>query len=78
MEKNAWAICNDVKCRVDEEPGLAGDFLISMVTNTKENQFFWNRKYLIDYISAKAQKRQSSLSGYHYFKKNREFYERSL
>ena len=73
MEKNAWAICNNVKCRVDEEPGPVGDFLISMVTDTKENQFLWKRKYLIDYISAKAQKRQSSLPGYHYFKKIENF-----
>ena len=68
------SICNDVKCRVDEEPGPAGDVLISMVTNTRENQFL-EQKVSDRLHQCKGTEKTVISSRIPLLLKNREFYE---
>ena len=57
MERNAWRVSQDVVSRIDGEPGPAGDCMRAFVTNTKEQQFFFNTKQLQEYNAVKSEKR---------------------
>ena len=56
--------------RIDCEPGPAGDCMKAYVTDTKEQQFFFNTEYLQKYSAAKNQRlRKAKVSAHNYFKK---------
>lgn len=71
IERNAWKVAQDVVSRIDGEPGPAGDCMKAYVTDTKEQQFFFNTEYLQKYSAAKSEVRKAKVPGHNYFKKNR-------
>ena len=70
MERNAWRVSQDVVSRIDGEPGPAGDCMRAFVTNTKEQQFFFNTKQLQEYNVVKSETTKQQVPGHNYFKKN--------
>ena len=70
MERNAWRVSQDVVSRIDGEPGPAGDCMRAFVTNTKEQQFFFNTKQLQEYNVVKSETTKQQVPGHSYFKKN--------
>lgn len=69
MERNAWKVAQDVVSRIDGEPGPAGDCMKAYVSDTKEQQFFFNTEYLQKYSAAKSEVRKAKVPGHNYFKK---------
>ena len=59
MERNAWCVSQDIVSRIDGEPGPAGDCMRAHVTNTKEQQFYFNTKQLQEYNAVKSEKRNN-------------------
>ena len=55
--------------RIDGEPGPAGDCMKALVTNKRDQQFFFNTEYLQKYNAAKSEKKKVQVPGHHYFKK---------
>ena len=65
-EKNAWAVAEDVKNRIHDEPGPGKTFMSSFVSEKPHNLFFSNTEYLNAW--RKAGKRQRPhLPGHNYF-----------
>ena len=65
-EKNAWCIAEEVRVRIDDEPGPGQSFMQSLLTEKKVLQFFHNSNYLNAW--RKAGKRvKSTLPGHNYF-----------
>ena len=56
MEKNAWAVAKQVKLRIDDGNGPAGDYLKCYVTDQEDEQFFFSKPELLQYCSVTASK----------------------
>ena len=69
MEKNAWQVAQEVAAMVDDEPGPSGDFVKCYGTTCKKDQFFFNKKYLMQYTAAKTEAKRRQVPGCSYFKK---------
>jgi hypothetical protein len=72
MERNAWKVADDVRCRIHMEPGPAGDLMLALVTDVPNDQFYYNAKYLQNYHKAGKSKRKD-MPGSHYFQKIERF-----
>ena len=55
--------------RIDGDPGPAGDCMKALVTNKRDQQFFFNTEYLQKYNAAKSEKKKVQVPGHHFFKK---------
>ena len=40
MKKNAWKVSEEIRQVIDDEPGLAGNFLKCFVTSKREGNYF--------------------------------------
>ena len=45
-EKNAWCIAEDVRSRIDNEPGPGKCYMLSFLTPQQDEQLFFNSQYL--------------------------------
>ncbi|MCP3927916.1 MAG: hypothetical protein GY705_02310 [Bacteroidetes bacterium] len=76
MKRNAWKVCEEVISRVDDAPGPGcNDYMKAYVTPSKEEMFFWDKNYLMEYVhKSKGQKAQAP--GHGYYAKLDEFIQR--
>ena len=49
MERNAWAVAEEVRMRVDDEKGPGGDFMKAYLTEKLADQFFYNKNESLVY-----------------------------
>ncbi|CAG2257072.1 unnamed protein product [Mytilus edulis] len=68
MEKNAWTTAEQVRLRIDDKKGPAGDFLKAYLTEPLDNQFFTDRSLLMKYADSSKSKRDE-IQGHGYFNK---------
>ena len=73
MQYNAFKVCEEAVSRVDGAPGLGG-YLKAFKSKTKEDAFFYDKKFLDIYLS-KSGKERSSVPGAAYYKRLEEFME---
>ena len=71
MEKNAWAVAEEVCLRIDDSPAPRG-YISAFLVNRPENQFFYNREYLKEYLGV-TNNQKSSVPGHGYFSKLEQF-----
>ena len=69
MEKNAWQVAQEVAAMVDDEPGPSVDFVKCYVTTCKKDQFFFKKKYVMQYTAAKTEAKRLQVPGCSHFKK---------
>ena len=72
MEKNAWAMAEELQRRLDDAP-ILGEYIKAFLTEKSNDGFFLNRDYLARYMEASEAKR-IDLPGHAYFKKIWNFY----
>ncbi|XP_035690603.1 uncharacterized protein LOC118425678 [Branchiostoma floridae] len=75
MEKNAWAVAEEVKLRIDQSPAPSKGKTQAFLVEQPDQQFFYNRNYLLQYTKT-AKSQRTSVPGHSYFKKIEEFVER--
>ncbi|XP_035659798.1 uncharacterized protein LOC118404665 [Branchiostoma floridae] len=73
-EKNAWAVAEEIRLRIDDSPAPTG-FIKSFIVDQPGSQFFFNRDHLLRYMKT-AKTLRTSLPGYHYFHKIEVFLEK--
>ena len=73
MQYNAFKVCEEAVSRVDGAPGPGG-YLKAFKSKTKEDAFFYDKKFLDIYLS-KSEKERFSVPGAAYYKKLEEFME---
>ena len=71
MEKNAWAVAEEVCLRIDDSPAPRG-YISAFLVDRPENQFFYNREYLKEYLGV-INNQKSSVPGHGYFSKLEQF-----
>ena len=74
MEKNAWFVAGLLVERIDGAPVLS-ERIKAYLSEKKEDHFFFNRKYLLQFHSATTPKAKDSVPGSAYFSKIMRFYE---
>ena len=74
MEKNAWFVAGLLVERIDGAPVLS-ERIKAYLSEKKEDHFFFNRKYLLQFHSAATPKAKDSVPGSAYFSKIMRFYE---
>ena len=67
MEKNAWAVAEEVCLRIDDSPVPRG-YIPAFSVDRPENQFFYNHEYL-----GVTNNQKSSFPGRGYFSKLEQF-----
>ena len=72
IESNAWTVAEDVKNRIQDEPGPAGDYMKAFLTPRKEFQFFYNSAEC-RLSTLTAESKQDTVPEHCYFKKNSHF-----
>ena len=68
MEKNAWYVAKLLIERIDGAPVLS-ERIKAYLSEDKQKQFFFNRKYLLQYHSASALMARNAVPGAAYFEK---------
>ena len=63
LEKNARQVAQELAAMVDDEPGPAGDFVKCYVMTFKKDQFFFNKKYLMQYTAATTEAKRRQVLG---------------
>ena len=71
MEKNAWAVAEEVCLRIDDFQAPRG-YISAFLVDRPENQFSYNREYLKEYLGV-TNNQKSSVPGYGYFSKLEKF-----
>ena len=71
MEKNAWAVAEEVRIRIDDSPAQRG-YISAFSVDRPENHFFYNREYLKEYLGV-TNNQKSSVPGHGYFSKLEQF-----
>ena len=71
MEKNAWAVAEEVCLRIDDSPAPRG-YVSAFLVDRPENHFFYNREYLKEYLGV-SNNQKSSVPGHGYFSKLEKF-----
>ena len=70
LENNARQVAQELAAMVDDEPGPAGDFVKCYAMTFKKGQFFFNKKYLMQYTAANDRGQETPGPGtWSYFKK---------
>ena len=72
MEKNAWAVAQELQKRLDDAP-ILGEYIKAFLTEKSNEGFFFNRDYLTSYMEA-AETKRKELPGQGYFKLIIDFY----
>ena len=67
MEKNAWAVAKQVKLRIDDGNGPAGDYLKCYVTDQEDEQFFFQQTWIATVLFCHCFQKPSVLVNF-YFK----------
>lgn len=67
MEKNAWAVAEEVCLRIDHSQAPWG-YISAFLVDRPENQFFYNHEYLKEYPGVTTNQK-SSVPGLGYFSK---------
>ena len=67
MDKNAWAVSDEVCLRIDDSPAPQG-FKSAFLVDKPENIFFINQDYMLQYHQA-SDANKSSIPGHGYFVK---------
>ena len=57
MEKNAWAVAQELQKRVDDAP-ILGEYIKAFLTEKSNEGFFFNCDYLTSYMEAAETKRK--------------------
>ena len=69
-KKNSWRVAHELRNRVDDEPGPAGDYMKAYLTLPESDQFFsFNGSYLKEYVAATSISKKHSVPGHNYFSK---------
>ena len=76
-ERNAWAVAEEVRMRVDDEKGPGGDFMKAYLTEKLADQFFYNKDELLAYCY-KTISQRSTIPGQGYFDKIMKFMDQHL
>ena len=63
LENNARQVAQKLAAMVDDEPGPAGDFVKCYVMTFKKDQFFFNKKYLMQYTAATTEAKRRQVPG---------------
>ena len=66
LEKNIWCIGEDLKQRIDNEPGPGKSFMKAHLTDKKDDHFFSNTNALNNWRKS-GKKKRATLPGHHYF-----------
>ena len=62
-------VAHELRNRIDDELGPAGDYMKAYVTLPENDQFFFNGSYLKEYVSATSISKKHSIPGHNYFSK---------
>lgn len=68
LERNAWAVAEQVKFRIDDAKGPSGGFLHAYDTEHPDDQVFWNGTYLKQYCDV-SKTGKTQVPGLGYFAK---------
>ena len=71
MEKNAWAVAEEVSLQSDDSPAPRG-YISAFLIYRPENHFFYNRDYLKEYLGF-TNNQNTSVPGHGYFSKLEQF-----
>ena len=73
MKKNAWYVAKTLVDRIDGAPVL-GEQIKEYLSEDKQEHFFFNRNYLLQYHSASTPTAKNSVPGSAYFEKILKFF----
>ena len=62
-------MAHELRNRIDDEPGPAGDYMKAYVALPESDQFFFNGSYLKEYVSATSISKKHSVLDHNYFSK---------
>lgn len=71
MEKNVWAVADEVCFRIHDSPAPRG-YVSAFLVERPENLFFYNRNYLKEYLGANNNQK-NSVPGHGHFSKLEQF-----
>ena len=70
-EKNGWVVAEEECLRIDDSP-LPRGYISAFLIDRPENQFFYNREYLKEYLGV-TNNQKSSFPRHGYFSKPEQF-----